>query len=380
MAFHAHADDADLGDLAVGDQAVEANVLALVLEQRLRAGEVGLRHGEGHVGLALVAAHVLDDHVDIDAGRGERFEDMRHRAGLVGDAGEDHLGFVLVMRDAGHVLAFHVALLHQFIHFVLRHDHRAGVFVRGDRILADEAGEDLHAHALFHRQPDRARLEHLGPHARELEHFLVGHRLLLARLGDDPRVGGVDSIDIGVDVAAVGTDRGRDRHRRSVRPATPQRGQPAFVRQALEAGDHRDLAALHAGDERFGIDAVDPCLGMRLDRVDRKLPAEPAARLTAQRLQRQRQQPAGDLFAAGDHHVVFRRIVERIGLAAEIDQSVGLARHGRNHHRDLVAAGLLFAHDIGHAPDTLGPRHGGAAEFHHDTRQANRSPCWNAWS
>ena len=370
MALHADADDADLGDLAVGDQAVVADVVALVLKQRLRAGEVGLRHGEGHVGLALVAADVLDDHVDIDARRGERFEDVGHRAGLVGHAGEDHLGLVLVMRDAGHVLAFHIALLHQCVHFFLRHDHRAGVFVCGNRVVADEAGKDLHAHALLHRQPDRACLEHLGPDAGEFEHFLIGHRGLLARLGDDPRVGGIDTVDIGIDVAAIRANGCSHRHGGRIRPAAAQRGQPALAREALEAGDHGDLAALHAGDQRVRIDAVDPRLGMRLDRVDRHLPAKPAARLATERLQRQRQQPAGDLFAAGHHHVVFRRVVERIGLAAKIDQPVGLARHGRNHHRDLVPARLLLAHDVGHAPDAFGPGHRGAAKFHHDTGQA----------
>ena len=43
MAFHADADDADLGDLAVGDDAVEADRFALLLQQRLRARQIGLR-------------------------------------------------------------------------------------------------------------------------------------------------------------------------------------------------------------------------------------------------------------------------------------------------------------------------------------------------
>ncbi len=282
------------------------------------------------------------------------------------------------MRDAGHVLAFHVALLHQLVHFFFRHDHRAGVIVGGNGILADEAGEDLHAHALLHRQAHRARLENLGPDARELEHFLVGHRLLLLRLGDDARVGGVDTVDIGVDVAAIGLDRGSDGNRRGIRTAATERGHAAIVAQSLEAGDHRDLARLHAGDERLGIDALDARLGMRLDRVDRQLPAEPAACLAAQRLESEREKARSHLFAAGDDDVVFGRVVERIRLAAEIDQPVSLARHGGHDHRDLVPARGLLAHDIRHAPDALGPRHRGAAEFHHDTGQAQGSPCWNA--
>jgi hypothetical protein len=41
-------------------------------------------HGEGHVGLALVLGDVLDDHVDVDVGGGQRAEDRGHRARPVG--------------------------------------------------------------------------------------------------------------------------------------------------------------------------------------------------------------------------------------------------------------------------------------------------------
>ena len=375
MALHTHAHDRDLGDLAVGDDAVEADLLAAILEQRLSPREIGLGHGEGDIGLALVATDVLDDHVDIDARLGERVEDMRHRAGPIGHAGEDDLGLVLVVRDAGHVLAFHFALLHQCVHFLLGDDHRPGVIVGRGRIVLDEAGEHLDADPLLHRQPDRAGLEDLGPDARQFEHFLIGHRAQLARLGDDPRIGGVDPVDIGVDVAAIGLDRRRHRHRRSVRAAAPQRGDAVVVGYPLEARDDRDLAALHRRDQPLAVDALDPRAGVALAGAQRQLPAQPAARRAADGLQRQRQQPGGHLFAAGDHDVVFRRIVERVGLAAEIDQPVGFARHRRDNHRDLIAASHLLAHDIGDPADALGPRHRRAAEFHHDPCQASTS-CW----
>jgi hypothetical protein len=47
-----------------------------------------------------------------------------------------------------------------------------------------------------------------------------------------------------------------------------------------------------------------------------------------------------------DDHVVFGRIVKRVSFAAEADQPVGLARHGRDDHRDFVTRGLLAAHDL----------------------------------
>ena len=85
--------------------------------------------------------------------------------------------------------------------------------------------------------------------------------------------------------------------------------------------------------------------------------------------QMQRQQARGDLFATGDDHVVFGRIVQGAGFAAEIDQPVGLAGHGRNDHRHLVPGGLLTLDNPRHAADALGTGHRRATEFHHDAGQ-----------
>jgi len=108
--------------------------------------------------------------------------------------------------------------------------------------------------------------------------------------------------------------------------------------------------------------------------ADRQLPAQPRARLAAQRLQRQRQQARRDLLTAGNDHVVLRRIVQRIGLTAEIHHPVGLARHGRYDHRHFVAGLLLAFDDARHAPDALGAGHRSAAEFHHDAGHGLGAP------
>ena len=380
MALHAHADDADLGDLAVGDDAVEADLAAVFLQQRLRARQVGLRDGEGDVGLPLVAPHVLDDHVDIDAGRRQRAEDMRHRAGLVRYAGQDHLRFGLVVGDAGNQLPFHIQLLLERRHFLFRHDQRAGQIVRRRAVTVGKAAEHLHAHAGLHRQADASGLQHLGADAGELQHFLVRHRLQLARLGDDARVGGIDPVHVGIDVAPVGTDSGRHRHGRGIGPAAAHGGDAPFVRNALEARDHRDLALAHRRQQAFRIDGFDPRLGMGFDSADRQLPAKPAARLHAHALQREREEPAGHLLPARHDDVVFGRIVKRVRLAREIDQPVGLARHGGDDHRHLVARAVglgrgLPAHDVGDPANALGPGHRSAAEFHHDPGQSRHAPA-----
>ena len=60
----------------------------------------------------------------------------------------------------------------------------------------------------------------------------------LARGRDDPRVGGVHAVDVGVDLAHLGAERGRDRDRGGVGAAPPERRDVAVGRDALEAGDH----------------------------------------------------------------------------------------------------------------------------------------------
>ena len=98
-------------------------------------------------------------------------------------------------------------------------------------------------HPVHHGELDRAHLEHLGAERGHLQHLLEGDLVQPPRLGHDARIGGVDAVDIGVDVAAIGLDRGGDRHRAGVGAAAAERGDAAGRRvDALEAGDHRDLA------------------------------------------------------------------------------------------------------------------------------------------
>ena len=51
---------------------------------------------------------------------------------------------------------------------------------------------------------DRADLQHLRAQARQLEHFLERDRVEPPRLGHDARIGRVDAVDVGVDLALVG--------------------------------------------------------------------------------------------------------------------------------------------------------------------------------
>ena len=115
-------------------------------------------------------ANVLDDHVDVDPGVGERLEDRRGHAGLVRDLDERHLGDVAVVGQPADL----VALFHER---VLR-DERAGCVL--------ERAEDLDGDGIDPTELDRPCLHDLGALVGELEHLLVADHEQLAGLGDDP--------------------------------------------------------------------------------------------------------------------------------------------------------------------------------------------------
>jgi hypothetical protein len=73
-------------------------------------------------------------------------------------------------------------------------------------------------------------------------------------------------------------------------------------------------------------------------------------------------------FARRDDHVIFGRIVTRIGFAAEIDEPVGFARHGGDDNGDLIAEADFARDEFRHGANPLGARHRRAPEFHHDPR------------
>ena len=82
MAAHPGADDRDLADPLVG---LDADLGVARARDRLdRAVEVVALDREREVGAAVVGDRlVLDDHVDVDVGVGERAEDPAGDAGLV---------------------------------------------------------------------------------------------------------------------------------------------------------------------------------------------------------------------------------------------------------------------------------------------------------
>jgi hypothetical protein len=156
-----------------------------------------------------------------------------------------------------------------------------------------EAGTDEYRHVVHHAEFHRADLQHLGALGSQFQHVLERDLVEPARLGNHARVGGVDAIDVGVDIAAVGMNGSRNRHRRGIGAAAPERGDSPGLRiDALEAGDDGDfLAVPETVDQLSAIDFENPRRGVGVAGSNRNLPALPGARLNAHRLQHDRKQP-----------------------------------------------------------------------------------------
>ena len=154
----------------------------------------------------------------------------------------------------------------------------------------------------------RSDLQHLGAEARHLEHLLEGDAVELARRGHQVRVGGVDAVDVRVDLADVGFERRRDGDRGGVRAAAAERRDVALVVDALEAGDHRDGAGVEHRVDARAVDALDARARVRRVGAHAHLRAGEGARLVTELVDRHREQRDGLLLAGRDQRVVLARI------------------------------------------------------------------------
>ena len=150
----------------------------------------------------------MHDHVDADIRLGERPEDGGRDAGLVLDAADRDLGFVARIGDTANHMLFHDTVL---IANECSGARAIGLVLVG-RVRRFKTRTHLQRHFIDHGEFDRAGLQHLGAERGLLQHFLIGNAVELAGASDDPRIGGIDAVNIGVDIAG-GIERRRHGHR-----------------------------------------------------------------------------------------------------------------------------------------------------------------------
>ena len=105
------------------------------------------------------------------------------------------------------------------------------------------------------------------PRGGQLEHLLVGDAVDLAGSRDDSRVGGEDPVDVGVDLADLGVERGGERDGGRVGAAAAQGGDLLGVlADALEPGDDDDVPLVEGVGDAARGDVDDPRLAVRSSR------------------------------------------------------------------------------------------------------------------
>ena len=105
---------------------------------------------------------------------------------------------------------------------------------------------------------------------------------------------------------------------------------------ALEAGNDGDLLLAQALPQLGVVDAADARVGERRVGEDADLVPEEAARLRLHLLDGERQKPHRDLLAGGNHHVLLALARAPGDLARHLEQAIGLASHGGDHHHHVM--------------------------------------------
>ena len=199
-----------------------------------------------------------------------------------------------------------------------------------------------------------------------LEHFIVGNFRQLARVFHDPRVAGVNAIDIGEDLADIGLQRRGDRNRREVGSAATQGVNHAIGRDPLESGDHQRFAFVEEAAHQRGIHVENATAGVRAGGVDASLTTGDRHRIDAKLAQSHRDQRNRLLLAGSQQHIEFAFAGITRKIFGHLDEAIGHARHRGNHCDHLIAriASAFDARgDIAHAIDRAD---GSAAVFLND--------------
>ena len=357
MAAHTDADGRDLHHILGALDRMETDRRLVAVQHIHDAVIFRSRRREGDVRCLAVAGDVLDDHVDVHQRIRQRGEDRCSDAGLVRHVAEGELGLVLRKGDAGDVLLFHDVLL------VADEGSRIGIF----RIV--EGRSYIGFHALRHGDLDRAHLQHFGSGGRHLQHFLESDLLQPLRPGDDARIGGVDAVDIGIDIAPIRLQRSGDADRGRIRPATAKRHDAArLLVDALEARHYRHFAvARKARDDAGSVDIDDTRRAVSVRAIKRNLPALPGARRDAHVVENDRQEAGGHLLAGSNHDIIFPAVIKRSAFLAPADKLVRLAGHGGDDDRHIVAGVPLALHMAGDIPDAVDIGDRGSAKLQHET-------------
>ena len=226
----------------------------------------------------------------------------------------------------------------------------------------------MHRHPLAPGVLDTAQVQDLGPAGRHLEHLLVRDLGDALGAGHDARVGGEDAVDVGVDLAEVGPERGGERHGRGVGGTTAEgRDVLGVLGDALEPGHDDDVVLVERTRDAPGGDVDDPGVAVRAGGDDARLRPRQRPGVHALVGDGHGQQCGTHPLTRGQEHVELPGRRLRRHLQREVHQVVGGVPHRRDDDDDVVAL-LLGGDDTPGDPfDGLGIRDRRATVLLHDS-------------
>ena len=159
----------------------------------------------------------------------------------------------------------------------------------------------------------------------------------MSGFGQEPRVGGVDPIDIGVDFTSIGAQDGGQGDGCGIAAAASQGGDIEFVVDSLEARRDDDLASVKVLADPIRRDRFDASFGIRAIGTDSHLGTGQRDRLVAEAMNRHGHERDTDLFAGAQEHVHFACRGLFVQFPCQIDQVVCLMAHGTDDDDHLIA-------------------------------------------
>lgn len=182
-------DDGNFGDVGVVDGFVCVDVGGGLFEDFQGVQVIVVMYCEGEVG-GVIVCYVLYDYVDFYIGGIDWFEDFEGYVGGIGYVMDGQFGFVVVEGDVGDDWLFYGFF------FIIDSNEGVWIFL--------EVVQYVQWNVVFVGEFDCLDLQYFGIEVGYFQYFFEGDFVQLMGLWYYVWIGGVDVVDVGVDLVFVG--------------------------------------------------------------------------------------------------------------------------------------------------------------------------------